>query len=143
MASTEATRRYRIEPWPVRILMPVVVGAFVIQIVSSRTAPAVLVPVVLVLGAAYVYATERCGLYVSDWGLESKMARRGNSFRYPWAEIDGFTIIAGGAQLAIVLHLVDGGEVVLPSTKAWTYNRSAVEEICEGLNSALDLARKH
>jgi hypothetical protein len=101
-------RRYCITPWPVRILAPVLALVVILTVAADNDAPAVTIPIVLILGGLYIFAAERCGLYADDSGLESRMTRRANSFRYAWSEIDQFELIQGGAQLAIVIHLADG-----------------------------------
>jgi len=126
--------RYRITPWPVRILIPVVALVLIAGIAQSGTAPAVLIPVVVAAAIAYLLAAERVGLYCSARGLDSRMTRRTNSFRYSWSEIDRFEVVERGAQLAIVVHLRDGSQRSLPSTKAWGYQRSSVTQMCDELN---------
>ena len=129
-----AVTRYRIAPWPIRVLIPIVALVLIAGIVHDGTAPAVLIPVVVVAAIAYLFAAERVGLYCSASGLESRMTRRTNSFRYGWSEIDRFEVVENGAQVAIVIHLRDGSHRMLPSTKAWRYQRSLVIDMCAQLN---------
>ncbi len=136
-----ATRHYRITPWPVRVLVPFIAFVVVLAVIADRTAPAVVVPIVVVLAGAYIYAAERSGLYVTDRGIESRMTRRGDSFRFSWADVDHFELLEGTAQLAIVVYLADGKRVILPSTKAWMYDRRSVEQIYDQLTRDLAAAR--
>jgi hypothetical protein len=126
--------RYRIAPWPVRILIPIVALVLIAGIEHDGTAPAVLIPVVVVVAIAYLVAAERVGLYCSASGLDSRMTRRMNSFRFGWREIDRFEVVEKGAQVAIVVHLTDGSQRLLPSTRAWCYQRSLVIRMCAELN---------
>lgn len=126
--------RYRITPWPVRVLIPLAALVLIAGIAHDGTAPAVLIPVVVGTAIAYLLAAERIGLYCSASGLESRMTRRTNSFRYEWSEIDRFEVVENGAQVAIVVHLTDGSQRMLPSTKAWRYQRSVVADMCAQLN---------
>jgi hypothetical protein len=136
-----SSRRYRITPWPVRILVPVLALVVILAVAADNDAPAVTIPIVLILAGLYIFAAERCGVYADDSGLESRMTRRANSFRYAWSEIDHFELIQGGAQLAVVIHLAGGTSRILPSTTAWKYDRSAVERIYDQLNHELATAR--
>jgi hypothetical protein len=126
--------RYRIKPWPIRILIPIAALALIAGIVHDGDAPAVLIPLVAFAATAYLYAGEGIGLYCSPGGLESRMTRRHNSFRYQWAEIERFEIVEAGALLAIVIHLRDGSQRVLPSTKGWRSQRAWLAETCTELN---------
>ena len=118
-----AVTRYRITPWPARILAPIVAPVCIAGIVHAGTAPAVLIPTVVIVTAAYVLAAERIGLYASASGLESRMTRRANSFRYEWSEIDRFEVVENGAQVAIVVHLKNGSRRMLRSTRACGISR--------------------
>jgi hypothetical protein len=129
-----ADTRFRITPWPVRVLIPFAAVVLITGIAHDGTAPAVLIPVVVGTAIAYLLASERVGLYCSASGLESRMTRRANSFRYGWSEIDRFEVVENGAQVAIVVHLRDGSQRMLPSTKAWQYQRSLVTDMCAELN---------
>jgi hypothetical protein len=133
-ARCPAVTRYRIIPWPIRGLIPLAALVLIAGIAHDGTAPAVLIPVVVVTAIAYLVAAERVGLYCSASGLESRMTRRTNSFRYGWSEIDRFEVVENGAQVAIVVHLRDGSQRMLPSTKAWRYQRSLVTDMCAQLN---------
>jgi hypothetical protein len=127
--------RYRIAPWPTRILIPIMALVLIAGIIhDGDPAPAVLIPVVVVAAVGYLMAAERIGLYCSASGLESRMTRRVNSFRFEWREIDRFAVVNNGAQVAIVAHLTDGGRRLLPSTRAWRYQRSLIVRMCADLN---------
>ena len=136
-------RRYRITPWAVRVFVPLVGLVVILAVVADRAAPSLIVPVVVVLTGSYVYLAERCGLYVTDSGIESRMTRRGDSFRTLWTDIDHFELLEDAAQVAIVMCLADGGRVILPSTKAWRYDRKRVEGIYDQLERDLVSARSH
>lgn len=126
--------RYRIAPWPVRVLIPLLTLVLIAGIAHDGTAPAVLIPVVVMGAIAYLVAAERVGLYCSASGFESRMTRSANSFRYEWSEVDRFDVVDNGAQVAIVVQLRDGSQRMLPSTRAWRYQRSLVSGICDELN---------
>jgi hypothetical protein len=126
--------RYRIVPWPIRVLMPAMALVVMDGLAHDHAAPVILIPLVIVAVIAYIVAAERCGLYVSADGLESKMTRRANSFRYRWSEIERFELVDNGYQVAIVVHLRDGSERILPSTRAWRYQRASISEMCVQLN---------
>jgi hypothetical protein len=138
-ARGSAVTRYRIAPWPIRVLVPLAALVLTAGIVHDDTAPAVLIPVVVVAAFAYLLAAERVGLHCSAGGVESRMTRRTNSFRYGWSEIDRFEVVENGAQVAIVVHLRDGSQRILPSTKAWRYQRSLVTDMCAELNRREEL----
>ena len=114
-----ATRHYRVSIWPLYVLVPFTAVVAVAGLISDHTAPAVLVPIVVLLAAAWIYAARRSGLYVTDSGVESRMTRRENSFRFSWPEIDHFELVSNDAQMAIVMCLADGKRLLLPSTRAW------------------------
>jgi hypothetical protein len=132
-----AVTRYRITPWPIRTLIPLAAVVLIAGILHNDTAPGILIPLVVVAATAYVVAGERIGLYCSTIGFESRMTRRQNTFRYEWAEIDRFEVVEYGAQVAIVMHLKDGSRRLLPSTKAWRFQRSLIIDISAELNHRL------
>lgn len=129
-----AVTRYRIAPWPVRILIPFAALVLIAGIVHDRTAPVVLIPLVLVVTIAYLFAADRIGVYCSANGLESRMTRRANSFRYGWSEIDRFDVAESSAIVAIVVELTNGTRRVLPATKTYRYQRTLVSRMCDQLN---------
>lgn len=122
-----SARRYRIKPWPIRICIPLAAVAIIAGLVGSHDSA--LVPLVVALAVTYVWLAERCGLYVTDWGIESRMTRRQNSFRYPWSEVDRFDLADNGAQVAVAMQMRDGSRKVLPSTRAWSWDKRSVEHI--------------
>ncbi|MGO9977394.1 MAG: hypothetical protein ACLP01_32225 [Solirubrobacteraceae bacterium] len=100
-------------------------------LIHAGTAAAI--PVAVVLVVAWMSGTEWCGLVVTSDGIESRMARRENRFRYAWTNVDGFEVVDNGAQVAIVLQLRDGSRKLLPSTRAWSWNRRKVKQIYTAL----------
>ena len=126
--------RYRTVPWPIRVLIPAMALVVIDGLAHDHTAPRILIPLVIVAAIAYIFAAERCGLYACANGLESKMTRRANSFRYRWSEIERFELVDSGYQIAIVVHLRDGSERILPSTRAWRYQRASISDMCVQLN---------
>jgi hypothetical protein len=129
--ANEAARVFRITPWLARVLVPLIVLVVSLGLIEDHAAAAI--PVPFLLGGLYMYAAERIGLYVSASGIESKMTRRANTFRYQWSEISGLSLVESRSQCAIVLVLRDGTRKLLPSTRAWAYNKPTVERICEQL----------
>jgi hypothetical protein len=73
-------RVYRITPWPIRIGAPLVAIVVVAGLLSAGAAATV--PIPTLLAVVWIYAAERCGLVVSSGGIEGKMTRRHNRFRY-------------------------------------------------------------
>ena len=126
--------RYRIAPWPIRVLIPAVALVAIGGLVHDHTAPVVSIPLVVAAAIAYILAAERCGLYASARGLESRMTRRANSFRYRWSEIERFEPVDNGYQVAVVVQLRDGSARILPSTRAWRYQRASISDMCAQLN---------
>jgi hypothetical protein len=135
----DGPRVYRITPWPIRIGAPF--AAIVVMAGLLEAGAAAFIPVPIVLAAAWICAAEWCGLVVANDGIESRMTRRYNSFRYAWTDIDGFVVIDNGAQVAIVMRLCDGSSKLLPSTRAWRWDKRNVEKILTALVRAQDEAR--
>jgi hypothetical protein len=123
----QAARRYRVAPWTIRILIPFV--AVLAINVLIHNAAAAFIPVPIVLAAAWICAAEWCGLLVTKDGIESRMTRRENRFSYRWSDIDAFELFDGRTQVAIVMRLRDGSSKVLPSTRAWGWDKPRVEQI--------------
>jgi hypothetical protein len=126
-----SARRYRIKPWPIRIGIPFAALVVIAGLIHNHDAA--LIPIPVVLAVAYVWLAERCGLYVTDRDVESRMTRRANSFRCRWADIDSFELIDNGAQVAVVMQLRDGSRKLLPSTRAWFWDKRRVMQIRAGL----------
>ena len=101
------------------------------------------IPVPIILAAGWVYAAERCGLVATDEGIESRMTRRENTFRCRWTDIDSFELIGNGAQIAIVMQLCDGSRKLLPSTRAWFWDKRMVTQIRADLMREQAAARAH
>ena len=101
------------------------------------------IPVPIILAAGWVYAAERCGLVATDEGIESRMTRRENTFRCRWTDIDGFELIGNGAQVAIVMQLCYGSRKLLPSTRAWFWDKRMVTQIRADLMREQAAARAH
>jgi hypothetical protein len=127
-------RRYRIPPWPVRIGAPLTALMVVIALIHAGAAVAT--PVPIILAAGWIYGGEYCGLVVTDQGIESRMTRRENRFRHEWAEVDGFDLVENGSQVGIVMRLCDGSRVLLPSTRAWLWDKRKVVAILAALKRA-------
>jgi hypothetical protein len=128
-------------PWLARVLVPILTLVAVLGLIHDHTAPAVFVPIVVLAAGVWIYAAERSGLYVTDWGLESRMTRRNNSFRYAWTDIDHFKLVNNGAQVAIVMYLAAGKPVLLPSTRAPALEKRRVERILAELERELVAAQ--
>jgi hypothetical protein len=136
MATIEHTpdhsaRRYRIAPWPIRIGVPFLVLVVVLGLIHDGAAVAI--PIPIILGAGWIYGGEYCGLVVTDEAIESRMTRRQNRFRYQWPEVDEFEFVENASQAAIVMRLRNGSRVLLPSTRAWFWNKRAVAEVLAAL----------
>jgi hypothetical protein len=131
VAAGLAPRVYRIKPWPVRIGAPLL-AAIVVQALLHAGAGAA-VPIPIVLAAVYIYLAERCGLVVTSDRIKSRMTRRENTFSYAWTEIDGFDLVGDGAQVAIVMRLRDGSRKLLPSTRAWLWDKRKINQIYTAL----------
>lgn len=125
--SGPAPRIYRITPWPIRIGAPLVALVVILGLIHDGAAAAV--PIPIVLAAAWLYAAERCGVVVTADGIESRMTRRENMFRRPWTDIQTFELADNGSQAAIVMRLRDGSRQILPSTRAWRYDKGKVQHI--------------
>jgi hypothetical protein len=141
MTHDRPERRYRITPWPTRLLVPLTALVAVLGLIHDGAAVAV--PAPIILAAGYLYAAERCGLVVTDEGIESRMTRRPNRFQTGWADIDGFELLDSGAQVAIVTPVCDGSRQLLPSTRAWLWNKRKVEQILAELLREKAAARAH
>ena len=114
--SESAARIYRITPWPTRIGAPL--AALVVIAGLFHNGETAVLPIPIVLAATYIYLAERCGLVVTHNGVESRMTRRENRFRYRWSDVGGFELVDRGAQVPIVMRLPDGSRKLLPSTRA-------------------------
>jgi hypothetical protein len=88
MATDQSERQYRITPWPIRVGAPLAALFLVAGLVKAGAVLAV--PIPIILAAAWVCAAERCGLVVTDDGIESRMTHKDNRFHRTWADIDGF-----------------------------------------------------
>jgi hypothetical protein len=131
----DTPRRYRVTPWPIWIVAPVLLVVAAVGAAGAKTAVDVVGwGFVALFALSYLYAAERCGVYSTTWGIESRMMRRHNSFRIPWSDIGGFSVSNVSAQLVIVVRLADGRKKLLPSTRAWPYSRHEVESICNSLD---------
>jgi len=126
-----SARRYRIRPWPIRIGVPFAALVVVIGLIHDGAAAAT--PIAIILAAGWIYGAEYCGLVVTNQEIESRMTRRQNRFRHQWAEVDGFELVEGQSQVGIVMRLRDGSRVLLPSTRAWFWNKHKVAEILAAL----------
>jgi hypothetical protein len=136
-----AARRYRVKPWPIRVCIPLAAVVVIAALLHSHESA--YVPLVVLAATAWVWLAERCGIYVTDWGIQSVMARRENSFRHPWSAISAFNIVDVGSLTAIVVSLDDGTRKPLPSTKVWSWaawDRRALQQICQGLQHELATA---
>lgn len=122
-----APRVYRITPWPIRIVVPLLVIVVIAGLLHGGSLWAVPIPVVS--GAAWICAAEWCGLVVSDIGIESRMIRRWNRFRYAWADIGGFELVDSGERVGIAMRLRDGSRKLLPSMRTWFWDKGAVKQI--------------
>jgi len=71
-------------------------------------------PFLVLLGVLFVYAPARCGVYVTEAGIESKMFRRVNTFRCPWGEVVSFEVVDNGFQCAVTVGVRDGTRKILP-----------------------------
>ena len=90
-------------------------------------------PIPIIFAAAWIYGGEYCGLVVTNQEIESRMTRRENRFRYQWRDVDGFELVEGQSQVAIVMRLRNGSRVLLPSTRAWFWNKRKVVAILSAL----------
>jgi hypothetical protein len=124
-------RSYRITPWPIRLGAPLVVLIVIAGLLHDGAAAAV--PLPIILGAAWIYGAERCGLIVTADGIESRMTRRRSRFRRPWSDIDSFELVDNGAQVVIAVRLRDGSRRFLPSTRAWRWDKRKVRQILADL----------
>ena len=104
-------------------------------------APPLPSPIPIILAAGWIYGGEYWGLVVTDQGIESRMTRRENWFRHQWAEVEGFDPVEHGSQVAIAMRLCDGSRVLLPSTRAWRWNRRKIVAILAALRRELAEAR--
>jgi hypothetical protein len=141
MASEVSERRYRIAPWPIRICIPLAALVVVAGLVHSGAVAAVPAPVIVAAG--WVYAAERCGLVVTNDGIESRMTRRQNRFQRRWTDIGSFEVIDSGAQVAIVMGLRDGSRTLLPSTRGWFWDKGKVKQIRADLLREQAAAQAH
>jgi len=137
--SDHSARHYRITPWPIRIGVPFAALVVVLGLIHDGAAAAT--PIPIILGAGWIYGGEYCGLVVTDEAIESRMTRRENRFRYQWPEVDEFKLVANGSQVAIVMRLRNGSHVLLPSTRAWFWNKHKVAVILAALRR--EQARSH
>jgi hypothetical protein len=137
----DLARRYRVTPWAIRICVPLAVLVVIAGLVNAGAEAAI--PLPIVLGAAWIYAAERCGLVVTPGGIESRMTRRENRFRHPWSDIDSFELADDGAQVAIVMRLRDGSQQRLPSTRGWFWDKTTVEHIFADLKREQAAAGAH
>ena len=126
--------RYRISPWPLRILVPLCALVGIAGVTHNGTLPALLIPFIVLVAAGYLIAAERIGIYCTEYEIECRTARRGGSFRYAWSEVDHFQLADNGVQIAVVVYLRDGSQRLIPPTRAWWYQRSTVAEMCSQLN---------
>jgi hypothetical protein len=53
----------------------------------------------------------------------------------------GFELVENGAQVAIVIRLRDGARKLVPSTRAWFWDKSQVREILVALRREQDGGR--
>jgi hypothetical protein len=124
-------RRYGITPWPVRLGVPILALVVIAGLIHDGAAAATPIPIILAAGC--IYGGEYCGLVVTDQEIESRMTRRENRFRQQWTEVDGFELVDNGWQVPIVMRLRNGSRVLLPSTRAWFWNKRKVSEILGAL----------
>jgi hypothetical protein len=124
-------RRYRIVPWPIRIGVPLAALIVVAGLLNAGAAAAI--PVPIILAAGWVYSAERCGLVATEGGIESRMTRPKNRFQHPWTDIESFELVDNGAQVALAVRLGDGSRQLLPSTRAWFWDKSKVKHILADL----------
>jgi hypothetical protein len=72
-------------------------------------------------------------LVVTDMGIESRMTRRQNKFRHGWTDVGSFEFVDNGKQVAIAMRLRDGSRTLLPSTRVWSWEKRAVNQIYSAL----------
>jgi hypothetical protein len=56
------------------------------------------------------------------------MTHKENRFTCRWTGIDTFELVDNGAQIAIVMRLRDGSRQLLPSTRAWFWDKGKVNQ---------------
>jgi hypothetical protein len=134
-----APRVYRIKPWPIRIGVPLMITVAVLGVLHVGAIWAV--PIPIVLGALWMYGGEWCGLVVTAEGIESRMTRSANRFGCAWMDIDDFKLVDNGYEVAIVVCLRDDSRRLLPSSRAWLWDRHAVKQIYEALKRDLAASR--
>ena len=142
MTHARPERRYRITPGPTRLLIPLTALVAVLGLIHDGAAAAV--PVPIILAAGYIYAAERCGLVATDDGIESRMTRRQNRFQRAWAtdrQLRAARQWRSGRDRDP--HARDGSRQVLPSTRAWLWNKRKVEHILAELSREKAAARAH
>ena len=128
---------YKIPPWVTRIAVPVVVAAAAAVVIATNDYPAATVPLIVVIGVLAVVAAERrCVISDAD-GVHSRGTRRESTFSVLWADIDHFEMIEHRARVAVVMHLHTGEHRALPSTRAWSLQRTAVAAVKTGLDEEL------
>jgi len=122
---------YKITPWAIRVGAPIVVLVLIAGLRHGHDAA--LIPLPIVFAVVWVWSSERCRIVTTSVGLESRMNRARNCFQYAWGEIDGFELLDNQAQVAIAVRLKDGSHRMLPSTRAWRWDKSTVQHILDGL----------
>ncbi len=141
MSSNVRQNRYKISPWVVRIAVPIAVAAGALAAVRTNDFPLVTVPSIVLLGILYLFTAERRSVLSDDNGIHNRTTRRESTFSAHWADIERFEMINDRAHVAVVMHLHAGQPRILPSTRAWWFNRKAVEAINRGLHADLATAR--
>jgi hypothetical protein len=85
----------------------------------------------------------RSGIYVTSRGLRCVPVSGTSSF-YKWSSVKAFRVAPAVERLArgfgIYVELMDGTEVLLPTTRGWSRLRPTMERTCRALEAARDRA---
>jgi hypothetical protein len=80
----------------------------------------------------------RAGVYITDVGLTCVLVS-GTQSRYDWPSIRAFNVAPverGRRRFGVYVQLMDGREILLPTTQGASRSQAKVEHICQELDAA-------